>query len=314
MTDHDLDALASDLLDGLLPAERAADALRDPAVAQRVSEMRAAQALVRETPAVDRTRREAGLAAALATAATPSPGADTPGAPDTPHSPDTAGTPDELAARRSGARPARRPRRHVPGWLTAAAVLLLVVAFGGLVATVGTSDSDNASTSSDAAAPPTEESADDDVSAAETESDAGAGESSGAPAPGAPTTTAPTLGTEDRQPDASPDGPVDLGEVSSVDEIAVSVDDAALAAARRTDEVADELPQEQLADGGELAPFAACRPAGTEETPGRIATAAAVALLDGRPVTAWVVAEDGARTLIVADAGCTVVGRRALPG
>ena len=56
MNDHDLDALASDILDGLLPADESGAALRDPAVAQRVAEMRAAQALVREVPAVDPAR------------------------------------------------------------------------------------------------------------------------------------------------------------------------------------------------------------------------------------------------------------------
>lgn len=304
MNDHDLDALASDLLDGLLPAERAADALRDAAVAQRVAEMRAAQALVRETPAVDPARREAGLDAALAAAGPLSPGVDRPGAGDTPSSPAAPDAPDELAARRAGARHTRRPRRHVPGWLTAAAVLLLVVAFGGLVATVGRSDSDDASTSSDAAAPPTEESGD-DAFAAESQSDPGAAESSGTPAPGAPTTTAPAPQAEE-DVGAVDDSPVDLGEVSSVDEIAAGVDSASRAAAPLDDEAAGESEQ--------LARPVTCRPPGTEDAPGRIATVAALANLDGRPVTAWVVAENGARTLIVADAGCAVVGRRALPG
>lgn len=308
MNDHDLDALASDLLDGLLPAERSADALADPAVARRVAEMRAAQALVRDTPALDPGRREATLAAALAAADPLSPGADAPGAHDTP------GAPDELASRRAGARPPHR-RRRVPGWLTAAAVLLLVVALGGLVATVGGSGDDEAGTSSDAAAPATDESddgasGDDAVAADRSGSAAGAAgdaaESSDPAAPGAPTTTAATFGA-----DESGAPPVDLGGVASVDEIAAGVHErSALAVAPP----ADQETEARQADADALARFATCRPAGAEDEAGRSVSAAAVATLDGRPVTAWVVVEDGARTVIVADAGCTVVGRRPIPG
>jgi hypothetical protein len=306
MNDHDLDALASDLLDGLLPAERSAAALRDPAVAQRVAEMRAARELVREGPTVDPARREAGLAAALGAAGTLSPGADSA---DTPAA---SGAPDEVGARRDQARPAHRRRRQVPGWLTAAAVLLLVVAFGGLVATVGGSDRDDTQTSSDAAAPPTDESAGGAVSGDDSgpDADADSAESSDAPAAGAPTTTA-ALGAEGNRLTTSPENPpIDLGDVASVDEVAAAVGAEAPLAARS----AEEQSNAQAADAAALARFAGCRPTGAEDEPGRTVIPVAVAALDGRPVTAWLVSEDGARTVIVADAGCTVVGQRAIPG
>jgi hypothetical protein len=305
MNDHDLDALASDVLDGLLPAEQAADVLRDPEVAQRVAEMRAAQALVRDVPGVDPARREAGLAAALAAA-------------DASEAPATS---DELAARRSRPHPTGRPRR-VPGWLTAAAVLLLVVAFGGLVATVGGRDGGD-ETSSDAAAPTGQESTDEDASAggdgstadsAETaDSGAARAESSREASDAAPTTTASASGGQFDDGAATSGGsPVDLGEVGSVDEVAANVADLGLLAAAPP--AAEQLPEARTGDDEVLARFAACRPEGAEDEPGRTVAVAAVATLDGRPVAAWVVAEADTRTVIVADAGCTVVGRRTLPG
>lgn len=320
MNDHDLDALASDILDGLLPADESGAALREPAVAQRVAEMRAAQALVREVPAVDPARREAGLSAALAAASGRSPGADTPSAPATPAVPAAPATSDELAARRGRPQAAGRARRHVPGWLTAAAVLLLVAAFGGLVATVGGSDSDDAGTSSDVAAPTPQQSSDeatsggDDGAAGDSEADrdASAAESSGGAPGDAPTTTTPATGSEFGDQGATGDGsPVDLGEVASVDEVASGVSDIGSLAAAPP---ADEVEEARAAASEPLARFATCRPVGAEDGPGRTVSVAAVATLDGRPVAAWVVAEAGVRTVIVADAGCTVVGERTIPG
>ena len=62
---HDVDELASALLDGLLDPEAAEAARRDPAVAARAAEMQAAREAFRRVPPPDPDRRERAIAAAL---------------------------------------------------------------------------------------------------------------------------------------------------------------------------------------------------------------------------------------------------------
>lgn len=306
MTEHDLDALASDLLDGLLPAEQAADALRDPAVARRVDEMRAAQTLLRAVPPVDAHRRDRGIATALSATGDAPPGV----------APVPAGVGD-LAAHRA------RPRRRLPAsWLTAAAVLLVTLAFGGLVATTQRgSDSDDTAAMS---------------AGDEATGDAAEESSSGAEAPAATTTVPPaTGGAGDAETSADSDSGTgtdsatapaptvpspDLGDASSVDELAVRASDATTAfSGAGSGEVSEGLArdsQQQAPDSDADArrAFETCAaPDGATPEAGRVIELTASARLDGEPVAVWVVSEGSTRRMIVVDASCAVVGRRTLP-
>jgi anti-sigma factor RsiW len=301
MTEHDLDDLASDLLDGQLTAEQAADALRDPAVARRVEEMRAVQALVRQVPPVDPRRREAGLAAALASAlGEPAPAATPPSGPALVPG---ATVPDERAARRGHASGRGRGRRRAEAWLAAAAVLLVALAAGGL-AVAGRGDDEQDTAASTAAESP----AADDASGGAAASSQEAAPSS----PAAPSSTAPGDDTASRATaDAALSGtPVDLGEAGSLDELAARV--AATGAEPATGTAADRE------GAASLEAFGGCVPDGAEQREGRQAENVAVAVLDGAPVTVWVVTDstsDGdsdGRRMIVADASCAVVGTRDL--
>jgi hypothetical protein len=67
MTDpHDFDELASAHLDGVTSPEEAARVEANPALLARVEELRAVRAALGEVPAVDATRRDAAITAALA--------------------------------------------------------------------------------------------------------------------------------------------------------------------------------------------------------------------------------------------------------
>ncbi len=285
MTEHDLDDLASDLLDGLLPADRAADALRDPAVARRVAEMRAAQALLRDVAPPAAARRESVLAAALDATPQPVGGRDRVA---------------DLAAHRS------QRRWRDPRWLTAAAVALVVLAFGGLVAanSTGNDDTDSAAQSSDEASGGDAGTADAGTASAGGETDTQAQEeampTTTTATPAAPSQADANLGLGERP---------DLGDAGSLGQLA----DRARA---DTEEGADTSDQARAtADAEALASTVAepCPP--PEQVEGADAIELnATARLDGVPVVVWVVREGDSRRMIVVDPACAVVGERTLAG
>lgn len=74
MTDfssRDLDALASDLVDGLLPPDEAARARQDPEVAARVASIEAMRSALRSVPPADPAMTDRIVAAAVAAASSP---------------------------------------------------------------------------------------------------------------------------------------------------------------------------------------------------------------------------------------------------
>jgi hypothetical protein len=308
MTEHDLDALASDLLDGLLPADEAADALRDPAVARRVEEMRSAQALLRSVPAPDPHRREAAIAAALEAAdradAHPSPAAAPGPRPAVP------AEVRYLAAHR--ARPRPEPRRNASTWLAAAAVILVVLAFGGLIVSTQVGSDDDADTSAA------------ELSTGAEERDATASDDGGeAASEAAPTTTAPPTGQAAPAPSdesaeadsgsalAAEEGVLDLGAADSVDQLAerarIRVD--ALAPSASGDETLDA---EGLGDAASRLALTGCELPAEELPAGATLEVVATATLDGDPVTVWLFSDGGTERMVVLDAACGVVGRRTL--
>lgn len=311
MTEHDLDALASDILDGLLPAEDAADALRDPTVARRVEEMRSAQALLRSVPAPDPHRREGAIAAAMEAAdgadVHPSPvGAPGPG--PRPAAPAAVG---DLAAHR--ARPRPGPRRSASTWLAAAAVILVVLAFGGLIASAQFGSDDDTDMSA------AEESTGGEARDA-TASDDGDETASEA----APTTTAPPTGQASPAPRpdesaeadsgsalAAEEGVVDLGAADSIDQLAerarTRVD--AFASSASGDGPSDT---EGLGDAANRLALTSCELPAEELPAGARLEAVATATLDGDPVTVWLISDGGTERMVVLDAACGVVGHRTL--
>ena len=351
MTDHDpvhdepdrVDALASAVLDGLLPGDEAAAARRDPAVARRIDQMAAARDLLRDVPPPDAARREATIAAALAAAPPDAAGATgwAAGAASTgavPPAPPMAAGPATTGDRRPPP-PAslheartRRARRLDARWLGTAAAVVLLLGLVGLFVSGGSPGDDAADQETSAAAPESSERAPSDAAegggsasagedrataedaerddAGSADSSLGAAEAPDAmaePAPGAAPTTAPPVGTP-QDSDGEP-GAVELGSHATESDLA--------AAARRA--VAD--PSRQVAaDEANASPGvaiarscpvpAAVRPA--EGSPPLALVGGAT--LAGEPVGVWVGEVGGTPRLVAVDARCTVVVDRPLPG
>jgi hypothetical protein len=346
MTDHDpahdepdrVDALASAVLDGLVPADEAAAARRDPAVARRIEQMAAARDALRAVPPPVVDRREAAIAAALAAAppagATsvgrdPWSGDAVPPAPPLPAGPGAPGDrrpppPASLQAARD-----RRARRLGPRWLGTAAAVLLVLGLVGLVASVTGSSGDGDAADQTSAAAPEESSGPDDAGGS-----AGAGEdratadrpqdaedSSGsslgaaeAPdamaesAPGAAPTTAPPVGTpqDGRDDDAVA---VELGTHATEADLAA-------AARQAVDDPGGRVAADEASPSAGVAVTRSCPvPAAVRPADGSPALAlVGGATLAGEPVGVWVGEVGGTPRLVAADAGCTVVVDRPLPG
>lgn len=270
----DVDDLASALIDGLLDDEQAAAAQRDPAVASRADEMRAARQALRSVPPVDSEQSEKAITAALRHG----PSAPTDGV-------------RSMAGRRTP-------------WLAAAAVLVVLLAIGGALATWAASSSDEtASSGGDSGAPEEQLEAADEEAAAD-EGDVAAEEDAGAeaaPAPGdddaatdeaarAPTTTG-----------AAADGGTDLGSVGSIDELAARAR-AALDGSR---------PDQGGGADGTAGPGCPVPPAveraGGPELRGQ-------ATLDGERLDVWVYDDGGTLRLLAIDASCAEVANQALDG
>jgi hypothetical protein len=335
MTDPSRDDLASAVLDGLLGDEEAAAALRDPAVARRVEEMRAVRSLLQPAPPLDAARRERSIAAALAAADT----ARTPGGPRTPeepHTPAAAGAPagrpygpgfdssDERPAAPGGLDERRRRgarRAHAARWLPAAAVILVVLAVAGLVAVAGSSsDSDMAA-----------DTASEGGESNDTGSEEATAESSEASGDEQDATSAPEA--SDGQDDADASG----GTMQESTESGAAADSAAPGAARSLGAftTADDLAAAADATAGPHAGAALGQDVTADEAEARLETFAAEAgcespaagragdgpipvllgnaTLAGAPVTVWVLDDADGRRIVVLDAACAVVDDRVLP-
>jgi hypothetical protein len=318
---RDVDDRASALLDGLLPAAEADAARRDPAVARRADEMRAARNALRQVPPADATRREAALAAALdaldpfgldphdldapdaADAARPAP-------PPAPVSPAAASTgPTPLVGSAGAARPAGGRRRawRDPRWLAAAAVAVLVLAVGGLLAT-GSSPSDDENAADVSSSSPAAGSGGSESGSASEESDTGTAMEAAPEGGDRATQAAPDA--DDGAGPSSADPPaaaarrqVDLGSVASADQLA----DRARGATASTalDTLGDDEQSETFSAEGTCAdPEGGAAPVVLH----------ARARLAGEQVTVWVHDRDGARNLVAVDGSCRVVVDRPLDG
>ena len=321
------DDLASALLDGLLDADEAEAARRDPAVVARVAALAAARdALAAPPPPPDAAGRERAISAALSafdaeTSATDDAAIAADASPSvTPPRFDHA-TP---LARRAPVRGAGRGRGRGTArseqwarWLGAAAAVVLVVAGVSLLARGDDSDDGDTEASSD------------EVSSG----DSGAGSEAEA-TPEADEDAARDEAAESAGEDAGgelPSGEVlDLGAAESPDALADRVR-STLAA------------QRELADVPATEPEGGAAPATTDRVPGHAgqdgaaperaseplacptgdATAnarsgsvdlRARARLDGQPVEVWVIDLGGSLTVLAVDADCAVILDHPLPG
>ena len=191
MTDpHDLDDLASALLDGTTSAEESALLADDAAllrqVEARAEELRSVRHALAELPPVDASRRDAAIAAALAAF-----DAEVPGAADATVTP--------LAPRRGLSPRAVRA-------LSAAAVLLLIALLVPLLASIDRHDDDEASFSS--------------TGAAIAEDSAGDGAEAQTPTAAAPSTTQLEPQKDYRETDASRSS---LGAFDDLDALAAAI-------------------------------------------------------------------------------------------
>jgi hypothetical protein len=334
MTDPSRDDLASAVLDGLLGDEETTNALRDPAVARRVEEMRAVRSLLQPAPPVDAARRERSIAAALAAAdAAGGPGA---GAGPGSHAgvghaeggathgagppPTRQGAPvplDDLADRRrpGAARRTAARRTSAARWLPAAAVILVVLAIAGLIAGSGTSSSDSdmaADSSSDEASQEQSSTAAPDAPSGEAEASGDAGAGSDAPlaepeaSADAPAASEATRDQDAAGDDAAPPGVESLGAFATLDELAGAAGTAARGLPSTTGAEAQGSP-ETFADADGCETPAAARSAGVTTV------LLGEATLAGAPVRVWVLDGPGGRRLVVVDRSCTVVDDRLLP-
>jgi hypothetical protein len=326
----DPDDLASALVDGLLDADEAAAARRDPAVVARVAALAAARdAVAAPPPAPDPAERERAIAAALsafdaetsaddegaiaADAVREEPASPMPGRFDhaTPL-PRQASRPP--AARRRGPRSARSERWA--RWLGAAAAVVLVVAGVSLLARSNDSDDgDSAATSAESSSEDTgagseaEESgeAGDDAARDEAEESAG-GDSAGALEAG----EVLDLGAAD-----SPEALADRARSTLDAERELADQPASDPNAGAVPDTTDSTPGDGDEDGvaAQASEPLAC-PTGDATATARGGTVdlRARALLDGEPVEVWLVDVGGSLTLLAVDADCAVVVDSPLPG
>jgi hypothetical protein len=335
-----LDDIASALIDGLLTADEAAAARRDPAVVVRAAQMQAARDLVRQVPPVEAGAGDRALAAALGAfdeSQSPTRRADeaaggTGGRPIDPTRPFAgppvaAGTAGGVAGAVAGAPsgeppaapvlslPARAAARRQSGarWLGAAAVLAVLVALGGILASQGgTSDE----TAQDAGEAETSQSADEGDGAGGDDR-ATAEETTPSPDGPAEAEDGATLGPADETlRDA------DLGSVGSATELAARAE-AVLAGSEEFDvdeglDAGDE-PRGPSNDSGGPAPTTTV-PVRTCPDPLASAPGAGPlvlrgrAVLGGQPVEVWVHEAGGTRRMVATDASCIRVADEIVPG
>jgi hypothetical protein len=298
---HDPDDLASALLDGLLTADQAAAARRDPAVVARLAELAAVRESVRRSPArPDPVARERGLAAALAAFDVGDDDAEQRGA-----GASVVGPVGDRGRRGRAERPAgeptgipwRPPGRAGRRWLAAAAVVLAVVGLGVVV-----SNWDAGSDSADTAGRETSTRAGDDAGGGSDEATAEEAEDGAAEQGAAPT--------------VAPGGIVDLGELDSPEALVESAQSVLAAESARPLGPASsgqDAAHDLGAGGGALR--SRCPDfAGAPRLPatGETIVLEARATLHGDSVDVWVLAADGKQRVVAVDATCEVVVDRPL--
>lgn len=277
MTDpSDLDELASAHLDGATSPEDAARVEADPALRARVEELRRVRAALGVVPAVDATRRDAAIAAALAAFAEE--GAREDAAP--------AARVTSLTDVRARRGPSPRSLKILGAAAAVAALALLAPVLGDLAQS---DDSPSFEATGDAL-----------EDAAQGAADGGAGQELG----GAEVSTTTAAPAAER---------ADLGAFDDVDSLVATVVAGGDLAFAPGD--AFSSPTEGAADDASLR-YAECdraREAEVNLAPAA-ATSVAVATVAGEPVVVVVrTADDGTRTLLVYElVGCDVLAERAL--
>jgi hypothetical protein len=307
MTDfssRDLDALASDLVDGLLPPAEAARARQDPEVAARVASLEALRAAIRSVPPPDPGMSDRIIAAAIASAST-SPAQELPPtrqltAVPLPPPPYLSSAPAPPPP------PARSVRSSARVWLAAAAAIVVAgLVTAGLVSQSG-HDGQNESVAAPSSAK--DEANDKSVGAAGPES---------TPAPTPPGSTggkSDSGGNGDTPSDqassssstSSPasilvEGSDDLGDVGSADELAALVRQQGASESPGTTRKGDG-DGTMSANGDESEEC----PGLTEEgDPARgTSTYFAHATYDGTPVVVHLYEQAGERRLVATDDSC----------
>jgi hypothetical protein len=298
---HDPDDLASALLDGLLTADEAAAARRDPAVRARLATLAAVRESVRRPPAgLDPVARERGLAAALAAFDVGDDAAEQRGA-----GASVVGTVGDRGRRGRAERPAGeptgipwRPRgRAGRRWLAAAAIVLAVVGLGVLVSNwdAGSDSADTAGREASTRARDDAGGGSDEATAEEAED--GAGEQGAAPT-------------------VAPGGIVDLGQLDSSEALAESARSALAAesASPLTESSSGQDAAHDLGAGGGALRSRCPDFAGAQRLPatGETIVLEARATLHGDSVDVWVLAADGRQRVVAVDATCEVVVDRPL--
>jgi len=323
----DPDDLASALLDGLLDADEAEAARRDPAVVARVAALAAARdALATPPPPPDAAGRERAIAGALAafdaeTSATDDDAIAADARPSAPPRPFDHATPLARpapggAAGRGRGRRTARTERWVR-WLGAAAAVVLVVAGVSLLARGdGSDDADTAATSEEVssgeggAGSEAEGSADADDDAARDEAAESADQGAeGQLAPG----EVLDLGAAE-SPDALADrARSTLAAERGIADVPVTEPEVG-AAPDTTDPVPGDEGQGGAAPEQMSEPLACPTGEATANARGGSVDLRARARLDGQPVEVWVIDVAGSRTVLAVDADCAVILDRPLPG
>jgi hypothetical protein len=311
----DPDDLASALLDGLLDADEAEAARRDPAVVARVAALAAARdALGTPPPPPDAAGRERAISAALAAF-----DAETPAADDHATATDVSQSAPPRTfehatplPRRASARAGRHGRRAAPSehwarWLGAAAAAAVLVVAG--VSLLARGDG----------------SGDEDTAAEDTSSGQGGGGSE-AEAPAEAGESADE-GTDGQL--ASGDV-LDLGAAESPDALAdralsrlaaergladvPATEPEAAEAPGTTDAVPGNEGQDGAAAERASEPLACPTGEATATARGGSVDLRARARLDGQPVEVWVIDVGGSLTVLAVDGDCAVILDRPLPG
>jgi hypothetical protein len=312
----DPDDLASALLDGLLDADEAEEARRDPAVVARVAALAAARdALATPPPPPDAAGRERAISAAMSAFDAETSAADddatatdaSPSAPPRTFEPATP-LPRRASARAGGRGHGRRaaPSEHWARWLGVAAAVVLVVAGVSLLARGdGSGDEDTAAEDT---------SSGDGGAGSEAEAPAEAGES-------ADESTAGRLASGDvldlgaaESPDALADRALStLAAERGLADVPATEPEAADAPGT-TDAVPGNEGQDGAAAERASEPLACPTGGATAAARGGSVDLRARARLDGQPVEVWVIDVGGSLTVLAVDANCAVILDRPLPG
>ena len=282
MTDfpsRDLDQLASDLVDGVLPPAETARLRRDPEVAARVARIEELRGALRAVPPPSTGARDRIVATAVAAAAASA-------------STSASESPPRLQAVRGPGHSRPRPerRRSAGPWLAAAAAIVVAgLAFAGLVSSRDSDSSGDQATAGSSA--DTGGSADEPMAGTDdhqSDDAADSGNASGGDVESAP--EGPTVETTE---------PLSLGSFSTPGELA----DAVAADRALTPRSAGELPSSSLSAAADSCP--ALRAEG--DTSRGLSTYVADATYLGAAVRVHLYERDGRLRLVAIDLACTTV-------